>query len=58
MKATDYKDDNVIFALCKGDAGAGKSIGVSSFVKKGPMFFFEFVGKIKAIFNFCIYKNK
>lgn len=52
MKATDFKDDNAIFVLAKGDPGAGKSIAISTWLKRGPMFFFDFDGKIKAIINF------
>lgn len=52
MKAVDYIDDKTLFALFKGDPGSGKSIAASTWLKKGPMYFFDFDGKIKAIINF------
>lgn len=52
MKAADYIDNKTLFVLGKGDPGSGKSIAVSTWLEKGPMYFIDFDGKIKAIINF------
>ena len=52
MKAVDYIDNKCLFVLGKGNPGEGKSIGVSSWLELGPMYFFDFDGKIKAIINY------
>lgn len=57
MKAENYKDNKAMFVLGKGDPGAGKSVAISTWLKKGPMFFFDFDGKIKAVINFWKKRN-
>jgi len=58
MKALDYIDNKCLFVLGKGNPGDGKSIAISSWLEQGPMFFFDFDGKIKAIINFWKKHNK
>ncbi len=52
MKASEYVDNKALFVLGKGDPGAGKSIAISTWLAKGPMYFLDFDGKIKAVINF------
>lgn len=58
MKATDYVDNKTLFVLGKGNPGDGKSISISSWLEQGPMYFFDFDGKIKAVINFWKKRNK
>jgi hypothetical protein len=57
MKANEYRDNKALFVLLKSEPGCGKSIAASSWLEKGPMYFFDFDGKIKAVINFWKKRN-
>jgi len=49
---SEHKPNSRHFALYKGEPGAGKSIQAATWASKGPVYFFDFDGKIDAVWNF------
>lgn len=52
MKASEYQPTKRLYAVFKGDPGAGKSIAASSWAKAGKVRLLDFDGKFGAIHNF------
>lgn len=52
MKASDFVLGKRIYGLLKGVPGAGKSIAAASMALEGPIYIFDFDGKINAIINY------
>jgi len=49
---SDHKPNARHFALYKGEPGAGKSIQAATWATQGPIYFFDFDGKIDAVWNY------
>jgi len=52
MNLSEHKPNQRHFALYKGEPGAGKSIQAATWAVQGPVYFFDFDGKIDAVWNY------
>ena len=52
MNLSEHKPNMRHFALYKGEPGSGKSIQAATWAKLGPVYYFDFDGKIDAVWNF------
>jgi hypothetical protein len=57
-KLSEHKPASKFFGLFKGDPGAGKSIQAATWAKLGPCYFFDFDGKIDAVWNYFTHTIK